>query len=110
LAPTVSVPAELSRSSASEFSSSWRRFSKRRANSSTVRPASVSTRSLAERSISFSPNSVSRRCKRQRDGGLRAQQPVRGARKALLGGYRQEDLERVQFHANSSITKYYTDR
>ena len=60
----VRRPAELSRSSASALSISWRRLSKRRAKSSTVRPASVRTRSFAvrnDRSISFSPISVSRR-------------------------------------------------
>ena len=62
LAPTVSRPAELSRNSASEFSSSRSRLSKRRANSSALRPASVSSSSLPERSISFSPSSCSSLC------------------------------------------------
>ena len=62
LAPIISRPADLSRSSASEFPISCRRFSNRRANSRTVRPASVNTSSFADRSINFSPSSVSSRC------------------------------------------------
>jgi hypothetical protein len=65
----VSRPAELSRSSASELSISCRRLWKRRAYSSTVRPASVRIRSLPDRSISFSPSSCSSRCKESEIAG-----------------------------------------
>ena len=93
LAPMVSRPAELSRSSASELSSSCCRLWKRRAYSSTMRPASVRIRSLPERSISFSPSSCSSRCNGQRDRRLRAQQLLRRAGEALLGGDGEKDLE-----------------
>ncbi len=65
----ASLPAELSRSSASALAISWLRFSKRRAYSSTVWPASVSTRSFADRSISFSPSSNSSRCNARETAG-----------------------------------------
>src|ERR1700733_611737 len=58
-APIVNRPADLSRSSANAFSRSPCRFSNRRAYSRTIFPASVNNRSLADRSISFSPSSVS---------------------------------------------------
>ena len=98
LAPIVSRPAELSRSSASEFSSSCCRFWKRRAYSSTIRPASVSIRSLPERSISFSPEFRLQPLHRQRDRRLRAQQLLGRARKALLRRDRQKHLEGIEFH------------
>ena len=61
LAPMTSRPAALSFSSARAFSRSRPRFSKRRAYSATIRPASVSSNCLPLRSISFSPSSFSSR-------------------------------------------------
>jgi hypothetical protein len=64
-----------------------------------VRPASVSTRVFGGAVDQLLAQLRLQPLQSQRDGGLRAQQPFRGAREALLGGYRQENLERVQFHA-----------
>ena len=45
----------------------------------------------------------------QRDGRLRAQQPLRGPRKALLRGDSEENLKRIEFHAVPIITIPYVN-
>src|SRR5579863_9873708 len=73
-----------------ELSSSDSRFWNRRAYSSTVRPASVNTTSLAE--LGFEA------LQRERNRGLRARQFLGGTRETALIGDRHEYPEGAQLH------------
>ena len=98
LAPMISRPAELSRSSASELSSSCCRLSKAAGVVEHGAAGVGQDEVLAGAVDQLLAQFLLQPLQRQRHRGLRAQQLLGRAREALLRGDRQKHLKRIKFH------------